>query len=60
MSEESKPEGAEHQQELEESALESEESGFDSIDTELNARASRYGLTPEQAEMLDLYLLGNT
>ena len=56
MSEESKPEGAEHQQELEESALESEESGVDSIDPELNARASRYGLTAEQAEMLDLYL----
>ena len=56
MSEESKPEAAEHQQELEVSALESEESGAESIDSDVNARASRYGLTPEQAEMLDLYL----
>ena len=56
MSEESKPEGAEHQQGLEESALESEESGSESLDSDVNARASRYGLTPEQAEMLDLYL----
>ena len=56
MSEESKPEDAEHQQDLEGSALESEESGVDSIDSDVNARASRYGLTAEQAEMLDLYL----
>lgn len=56
MSDESPVEIPENQQELEESALESEESGADSIDPELNARASRYGLTPEQAEMLDLYL----
>ena len=56
MSEESKPEGAEHQQELEESALPPEESGAESLDSELNARGSRYGLTPEQAKMLDLYL----
>ena len=56
MSEESKPEGAEHRRGLEEIGLEPEESGVDSIDPELNARASRYGLTPEQAEMLDLYL----
>jgi|UPI0004BA4DEB hypothetical protein len=56
MSEESKPEAAEHQQELEETGLAPEESGADSIDPELNARSSRYGLTPEQAKMLDLYL----
>ena len=56
MSEESKPEAAENQQELEKSALESEESGAESIDSDVSARASRYGLTPEQAEMLDLYL----
>ena len=56
MSEESKPEAAEHQQELEESALPPEESGAESIDSDVNARASRYGLTPEQAKLLDLYL----
>jgi hypothetical protein len=56
MSEESPVEISENQQELEETGLAPEESGADSIDPELNARAERYGLTPEQAEMLDLYL----
>ena len=56
MSEESKPEAAEHQQEPEANESESKESEPGSTDPALSARAERYGLTPEQAEMLDLYL----
>lgn len=56
MSKEYQVESAENQQGPEESALESKESEADSIASELNARASEYGLTPEQAKMLDLYL----
>jgi hypothetical protein len=58
MSEESKPEGAEHQQELEESALESE-SGDSEASPEDPAQAAmikRYGFTPQQAEESKLYL----
>jgi hypothetical protein len=51
MSDESPVEIPENQQGLE--AIESEPS---SDDPELEALIKRYGLTPEQAEMLDLYL----
>jgi hypothetical protein len=57
MSEESKPEGAEHQQELEESALESDHSVTDKqepyVDQEM---ADAYGFTPQQAKAMSMYL----
>ena len=58
MSEESKSEAAEHQQELEESALESE-SGDSEASAEDLAQATmikRYGFTPQQAEESKLFL----
>jgi hypothetical protein len=56
MSDESTVEIPENQQEPEATESESNEPEADSIDSDLSARAERYGLTPEQAEMLDLYL----
>ena len=56
MSEESRVEIPENQQESEATESESDETKAGSNDPELSARAERYGLTPEQAEMLDLYL----
>ena len=56
MSDESPVEIPENQQESETAESESDGPEADSIDTDLSARAERYGLTPEQAEMLDLYL----
>ena len=58
MSEESIPEAAEQQQELEESALESA-SGDSEASAEDPAQAAmikRYGFTPQQAEESKLFL----
>ncbi len=56
MSDESTVEIPENQQDLDVSESDSEESEPGSTDPDLSARAERYGLTPEQAKMLDLYL----
>jgi hypothetical protein len=56
MSDESPVEIPENQQDLDVSESESDETKTGSTDPDLSARAERYGLTPEQAEMLDLYL----
>ncbi len=56
MSEESTVEIPENQQDLDVSESDSKESEPGSTDPVLSARAERYGLTPEQAKMLDLYL----
>ena len=56
MSDESPVEVPENQQEPEVNESESKESEPGSTDPVLSARAERYGLTPEQAKMLDLYL----
>ena len=54
MSDESTVEIPENQQEPETAESDQTEAGL--IEPGLSARAERYGLTPEQAEMLDLYL----
>jgi hypothetical protein len=56
MSDESTVEIPENQQEPETAESESDETKAGLTGPELSARAERYGLTPEQAEMLDLYL----
>jgi len=56
MSDQSPVEIPENQQEPEATGSESNEPEADSTDPGLSARAERYGLTPEQAKMLDLYL----
>jgi len=56
MSDGSPVEIPENQQEPETAESESDETEAGSIDSDLSARAERYGLTPQQAEMLDLYL----
>jgi hypothetical protein len=56
MSDQSPVEIPENQQEPEATESESNEPEAESTDPEFSARAERYGLTPEQAEMLDLYL----
>jgi hypothetical protein len=58
MSKESNPESAENQQGLEESGSEpkSEESEASIEVRSRAARIKRYGLTPQQAKEMDLYL----
>jgi hypothetical protein len=56
MSDQSPVEIPENQQDPETADSESDETEAGSTYPELSARAERYGLTPEQAEMLDLYL----
>jgi hypothetical protein len=56
MSDQSPVEIPENQQELEVTETESNETKAGSTDPDISARAERYGLTPEQAKMLDLYL----
>jgi len=56
MSHETPVEIPENQQETEATESESNELEAGSTDPGTSARAERYGLTPEQAEMLDLYL----
>jgi hypothetical protein len=56
MSDESPVEIPENQPEIDVSESEPKESEPGSTDPGLSARAERYGLTPEQAKMLALYL----
>lgn len=56
MSDESPVEIPENQQEPDANESEPDESEPGSTEPGLSARAERYGLTPEQAKMLDLYL----